>query len=197
MKIFTQINKPDNGLNDDEIWLPCLSTNTVKHIKAWKQPLIITHISAIDHYEFDLNELFNQPVHCIGPVTYNRLKEYGFQDVHLHGFKAEDIKLNTKPIAPATWLHGDRYTKDFSKFTGITGIQTYETSLFKESLDKVVNMIKSGSLDEIHIYSKMVVDYLEDAEQELDLSKVALYHTESCNPTANYWKSVKEFYPGE
>jgi len=191
MKIFTQINRPDRGLRDDDVWLPCLSTSTVEHVKAQKQPLIVTHISAIDHYEFDLDELFDQPVHCVGPVTRDRLRERGFQTVQLHGFRAEDIKPNT----PATWLHGDRYTVDFSERTGITGIQTYETRLRKESLDRVVAVINAGSPAEIHCYSKRVVDYLEDSEQALDLSKVVLYHTTSCSPTANRWRSVVEFYP--
>ena len=50
--IYTQITKPD-CLPFDALWLSCLKTETVKHLKAWKQPLIVTHIEAIRHYEYD------------------------------------------------------------------------------------------------------------------------------------------------
>ncbi|SVC84332.1 uncharacterized protein METZ01_LOCUS337186, partial [marine metagenome] len=57
--IYTQITKPD-CLPFDALWLSCLKTETVKHLKAWKQPLIVTHIEAIRHYEYDYIELLDQ-----------------------------------------------------------------------------------------------------------------------------------------
>jgi len=195
MKVFTQINKPLKGLDDDEIWLPCLTTSTVKHIKAWKQPLIITHIAAIENYEFDIVELINEQVHCIGSNTYSRLKDFGFTNVSMHGLHADDIRVNQKPIAPATWLHGDRFTKDFGKFTGITAIQTYETSLIDSSLDAIVTMCQNGSLDSLYVYSDMTVEALES--KEVDWSAVELFYTDSCKPDSTKWKTIKNFYPGE
>ena len=69
----------------------------------------------------------------------------GFTNVSLHGLYAEDIKINSMPITPCTWLHGDRYSKDFAKFTGVTAIQTYTTSLNEASLSKLQDMVTAGN----------------------------------------------------
>ena len=195
MKVFTQINKPLKGLDDNEIWLPCLATSTVKHTKAWKQPLIITHIAAIENYEFDIVELLNEQVHCIGSNTYDRLTDFGFTNVSMHGLHVEDLKMSQKPITPCTWLHGDRFTKDFGKFTGVTAIQTYETSLIDSSLDSIVTMCQNRSLDSLYVYSNMTVEALES--KEVDWSTVNLFHTDSCKPDLTKWKTIKNFYPGK
>ena len=194
MNVFTQLNKP-SSLEDSDIWLPCLVTETVDHFSAWKQPLIVTHRAALDHYQHDLKPLLNQHVHCIGPKTYDQIVDMGFTNVHLHGFYADDIKMNQAPITPCTWLHGDRYRKDFSKFTGVTAIQTYKTSLQESSLDTVTRMITANELEHLWVYSDMVVQALE-SNKKLDRSKVKLFHTESCKPDNN-WKMVKDFYPGQ
>ena len=128
MKLYTQITEPKD-LNTDSLWLPGLQTETISHRKAWKQSLLLTHIEPIKHYEYDIVELLNEKVFCIGPKTYDRLVDMGFTQVEMHGLVAEDLKINSHPLTPCTWLHGDKFSKDFSKYTGVTAIQTYKLSL--------------------------------------------------------------------
>ena len=61
MQVYTQIVRPQE-LDEDDLWIPCLTTATVKHSPAEQQPLIITHIEAINHYEHSLDKLLEQKV---------------------------------------------------------------------------------------------------------------------------------------
>ena len=190
MKLYTQITEPKD-LNTDSLWLPGLQTETISHRKAWKQSLLLTHIEPIKHYEYDIVELLNEKVFCIGPKTYDRLVDMGFTQVEMHGLVAEDLKINSHPLTPCTWLHGDKFSKDFSKYTGVTAIQTYKSSLNEATLGKVLTD-KLPSLSEIYVYSNRVLEALETK----DFSQVTLYHTESCKPNPDRWAETKSFYPG-
>ncbi|SVC46839.1 uncharacterized protein METZ01_LOCUS299693, partial [marine metagenome] len=174
MKLYTQINRPQD-LSSDSLWLPCLQTETVSHRKAWKQPLLVTHIEPIRHYEHDIVELLNEKVYCIGGRTYDRLCEMGFTNVEMHGMVAEDIKLRSRALTPCTWLHGDKFAKDFSKVEGVTAIQTYKSSLNETSLNKILTA-EIGSLREIWVYSSRVLEALEVKS----FPQVTIHHTESC-----------------
>lgn len=190
MKLYTQITKPKD-LTSDSLWLPGLQTETISHRKAWKQSLLLTHIEPIKHYEYDIVELLNEKVFCIGPKTYDRLVDMGFTQVEMHGLVAEDLKINSHPLTPCTWLHGDKFSKDFSKYTGVTAIQTYESSLNEASLGEILTD-KLPSLSEIYVYSNRVLEALETK----DFPQVTLYHTESCKPNSDRWADTKSFYPG-
>ena len=194
MNIYTQINEPKE-LEENGKWIPCLTTKSVEHKQAWPESLLITHIDAIKHYDYDIVPLLNQTVHCIGPKTYDRLKDMGFTNVNLHGLYAEDIKIQTMPITPCTWLHGDRYSKDFSTFTGVTAIQTYETSLNEASLLEIQKMVTDGNPPEsIYVYSNLVVEAL----QKNDWPQTNLFHVESAKSVEpSKWLKTKSFYPGQ
>ena len=110
MVIYTQITKPED-LPEEALWLPGLQTESVKHRKAWKQPLLVTHIDSIKHYDYDITELLNEKIYCVGPKTYDRLVAMGFTKVEMHGLVAGDIKINSHPLTPCTWLHGDKLLK--------------------------------------------------------------------------------------
>ena len=191
MKLYTQITEPKD-LNTDSLWLPGLQTETISHRKAWKQSLLLTHIEPIKHYEYDIVELLNEKVFCIGPKTYDRLVDMGFTQVEMHGLVAEDLKINSHPLTPCTWLHGDKFSKDFGKYAGVTAIQTYKTSLHKESIEKILTM-QNQSLyknTSLYIYSPKVLEALEKG------CAWNLYHTESCKPNPARWQATKSFYPG-
>ena len=105
MNIYTQLNEPKD-LDAGSKWLPCLQTTPVKHRQAWPEALLITHIDAVKHYDYDIVPLLNQTVHCIGPKTYDRLKDMGFANVNLHGLYAcllytspspRDLRLSRMP----------------------------------------------------------------------------------------------------
>ena len=100
MNVYTQLNKP--SLDDNEQWFPCLTTVPIlDHIEAKVQPLLVTHIDAVKHYQHNPGPLLDQIVHCIGPRTYDRLVDLGFTNVHMYGLKAEDIKMNSSKINEA------------------------------------------------------------------------------------------------
>ena len=190
--IYTQITEPNN-LPFDTVWLPCLKTETVKHLKAWKQPIIITHIEAIKHYEYDYTELLDQYVYCIGNRTSDRLKEMNFTKVEMQGLFAKDIQIDSRPLTPCTWLHGNKYSRDFSKYVGVTAIQTYTSSLNEESLKTIYNFknVFLSKIRNIYVYSNQVLKALE----EIHLPEVILHYTESCKPNSNLWAKTKSFYP--
>lgn len=192
MKLYTQITKPKE-LPPDSLWLPCLQTETITHRKAWKQPLLLTHIEPIKHYEHNIVELLSEKVYCIGGRTYDRLKEMGFANIEMHGMVSEDIKLRSRALTPCTWLHGDKFARDFSKTEGVTAIQTYKSSLNETSLEKILTDV-FGSLSEIWVYSSRVLEALEGAK---NFSTTTIHHTESCNPNPEKWKKLIQFYPGE
>jgi hypothetical protein len=191
MVIYTQITKPES-LPEDAMWYPGLQTETIKHRKAWKQPLLVTHIESVKHYEYDFTDLLNEKVYCIGPKTYDRLVDMGFTKIEMHGLVASDIKINSHPLTPCTWLHGDKFAKDFGKSAGVTAIQTYKSSLHESSLQNIITMqnnyhYRNASL---YVYSPQVLEALQNG------CTWKLFHTESCTPNPDKWSAIKSFYPG-
>jgi len=196
MNVYTQLNKP--SLDDNEQWFPCLTTVPIlDHVEAKVQPLLVTHIDAVKHYQHNPGPLLDQIVHCIGPRTYDRLVDLGFTNVHMYGLKAEDIKMNSGKITEATWLHGNRYQKDFSTFDGITALQTFTTAINRESLHKLVTIAKR--ITSLYVYSSLVLKAFEDITNTLPghWSHIKLHHVDSCEPTKDKWLSTTNFYPGE
>ncbi len=190
MQIYTQINQP-SSMPEGSKWLPCLKTSTVPHRKAWKQSLLLTHYDPMKHYEHDIVELLNERVYCIGSRTYDRLVNLGFTKVEMHGSYADDIKIQSKPLTPCTWLHGDKFSRDFSKYAGVTAIQTFKSSLNDPSLTVIRSLQKISSL---YVYSSRVLEALELNETYL---QTKLFHTESCKPTPEKWLETQSFYPGD
>ena len=191
MNVYTQLNKP--SLDANSKWFPCLITEpTADQIVAPDQPLLVTHIDCVRHYQHNMKSLLDQTVHCIGSITYDRLIEAGFKDVHMHGLVAEDIKMNSNSIPDnITWLHGNRYTKDFSKFNGVTAIQTFTTSVNNTSLYKVITT--ANDITNLFVYSSLVLEELE----KHDMANINLHHVASAEPTIEKWKTTTEFYPGK
>jgi len=186
MVIYTQITRPVFDL-DQTLWLPCLETETVKHIRAHKQPLVLTHIEPIKHYEHDISELLGERVYCIGGRTFSRLLQMGFINAWIFGPYAKDMIINS----PCTWFHGDKYARDFSQMSGVTAIQTYRSSVNKESLEKILTMEDTSV--SLYVYSSKVLETLEVKSYPT----WTLYHTKSCKPNPELWLETKSFYPGE
>ena len=191
MNVYTQLNEP--SLDATSKWFPCLITEpTQDQLVAKDQPILVTHIDCIKHYKHDLAPLLEQTVHCIGSITYDRLKDMGFENVKMHGLVADDIKMNSQTIPnEITWLHGNRYSKDFSKFNGVTAIQTFTTTINKPSISKVVNMSKD--ITNLFVYSSLVLEELENH----DMTNINLHHVASAEPKVYNWKTTTEFYPGK
>ena len=120
MQIYTQIVRPSE-LDEDDLWIPCLKTFPVKHSPAAEQPLIITHIEAINHYAHSINKLLEQKVYAVGAKTYDRLVEAGFAGKKIYWrHRADELKFANKTTGPITWLRGDKYARDFSAIPQVT-----------------------------------------------------------------------------
>jgi len=194
MQIYTQINQP-SSMPEGSKWLPCLKTSTVPHRKAWKQSLLLTHYDPMKHYEHDIVELLNEKVYCIGSRTYDRLVNLGFTKVEMHGSYADDIKIQSKPLTPCTWLHSDKFSRDFSKYAGVTAIQTCKSSLNETSLREILSLNESSlpKISSLYVYSSRVLEALEVTT----FPHTKLFHTESCKPTSEKWLEIQSFYPGK
>ena len=82
--------------------------------------MLVTHIESIKQYDYDLVELLNEKVYCIGPKTYDRLVAMGFTKVEMHGLVAEDIKIKGKKIT-FTLLDKTITTKIIKTYVAQTG----------------------------------------------------------------------------
>ena len=191
MNVYTQLNKP--SLDANSKWFPCLITKpTLEQQPAPDQPILVTHIDCVRHYKHNIDTLKKQPVHCIGSITYDRLIEEGFTNVRMHGLVADDIKINSNNIPDnITWLHGNRYSKDFSKFDSVTAIQTFNTEVNTPSLDKLLTII--NDVTNLFVYSSLVLKELE----KHDTGHINLHHVQSATPNKERWKTTTEFYPGK
>ena len=191
MNVYTQLNEP--SLDAESKWFPCLITEpTLDQPIAGDQPILVTHIDCVKHYQHDIAPLLEQTVHCIGSITYDRLMEMGFKNLKMHGLVADDIKMNGQAIPnEVTWLHGNRYSKDFGKFNGVTAIQTFTTSINNTSLYKVITTAKD--ITNLFVYSSLVLEELE----KHDMANIHLHHVASAEPTVEKWKTTTEFYPGK
>jgi len=187
MQVYTQIVRPQE-LDEDDLWIPCLTTATVKHSPAEKQPLIVTHIEAINHYEHSLTKLLEQKVFAVGSKTYDRLVEAGFATDNIHWrHRADELKLRAKNIGPMTWLHGDKYARDFGKVQFVDDVQTYESRPDKDAVKQVLKM----DPDEIYVYSDAVLKELEVR----NWSHTKLKCANSCTPDKTLWLDCVTFDP--
>ena len=125
MIVYTQMTRPTE-LNEDDVWLPCMKTYTVDHDPAKPQGLIITHIESVNHYQHSLEPLLDQKVLAVGAKTYDRLAELGFQNIEWR-HKADELRIMNRDLGPLTWLHGDKYARDFGKVQFVDDVQTYES----------------------------------------------------------------------
>ena len=156
MQIYTQIVRPSE-LDEDDLWIPCLKTFPVKHLPAAEQPLIITHIEAINHYAHSINKLTDQKVYAVGAKTYDRLVEAGFAEKNIHWrHRADELKFANKTTGPITWLRGDKYARDFSAIPQVTTIQTYESKPDPDAIRQILKL----EPDVIHVYSDAVLKAL-------------------------------------
>jgi len=187
MQIYTQIVRPSE-LDEDDLWIPCLKTFPVKHSPAAEQPLIITHIEAINHYAHSINKLLEQKVYAVGAKTYDRLVEAGFAEKNIHWrHRADELKLRSKEIGPVTWLRGDKYARDFSHLPECTVIQTYESKPDPDAIRQILKL----EPDVIHVYSDAVLKELEIR----NWSHTKLRHVTSADPDKSLWLDCESFDP--
>jgi len=188
MQVYTQIVRPQE-LDEDDLWIPCLKTATVEHSSAdAKSGLIITHIEAIKHYAHSLTELLEQKVYAVGSKTYDRLVEAGFAENNIHWrHNANDLKLRSKNTGPLTWLHGDKYARDFRAIPEVTAIQTYESKPDSNAIKQILKL----EPDVIHVYSDSVLKELEIR----NWSHTKLKHVESAEPDRSVWLDCESFDP--
>ena len=187
MQVYTQIVRPSE-LDEDDLWIPCLKTFPVKHPPAEAQALIITHIEAVNHYAHSLDKLKDQKLYVVGSKTYDRLVEAGFQEKNIHWrHRADELKLRSKDVGPVTWLHGDKYARDFSALPECTAIQTYESKPDPEAIRQILKL----EPDVIHVYSDVVLKELEIR----NWSHTKLRHVQSADPDKSLWLDCESFDP--
>ena len=185
MIVYTQITRP-NELNEDDVWLPCMKTYTVDHDPATPQGLIITHIESIKHYQHELEPLLDQKVLAVGAKTYDRLAELGFKNIEWR-HKAEELRIMGRDLGTLTWLHGDKYARDFSKMPNVTTIQTYESRPDRDAVKKILKMDPKV----IHVYQQSVLEELEVR----DWSHTKLRYVQSADPDKSLWLDCEQFDP--
>ena len=185
MIVYTQMTRPTE-LNEDDVWLPCMKTYTVDHDPAKPQGLIITHIESVNHYQHSLEPLLDQKVLAVGAKTYDRLAELGFQHIEWR-HKADELRIMNRDLGPLTWLHGDKYARDFGKVQFVDDVQTYESRPDKDAVKQLLKM----DPDTIYVYSDAVLQELEVR----NWSHTKLKCTNSCNPDTTLWLDCDTFDP--
>lgn len=181
LQIFTQINQP-NLTDSYSIWVPCLRSKPVEICPIQTPTIFITHINAVEYCNQDLHDY---KIYCIGPVTEGRLRDKGYNVQRLAN-KASDVVLPNEPI---TWLHGDTYSRNFSVYNNVTGLQNYVTLVDEEAIDKLIYL----EYKFLYVYSPKV---LRAYESRNPIQRIHLYHTDSCEPTIEFYASTTSFYPG-
>lgn len=183
MRVFTQSNV-NHTIPDGDIWLPCITTESVAHDPAVAQPVLVTHIAAIQHYQHAITELLNQPIECVGRHTAERLREHGFRHIRCR-LRAADVQIN----GHTTWLRGDHYAENFSLHPEVTEIQTYRSRLNLHNIEKLLQENPSS----IHVYSAAVLRALETRAWP----HTELYTVPSAPAAENLWRTVHEFDPSD
>jgi len=183
MRVYTQSNV-NHTIPDKAIWLPCVTTESVAHDPAVAQPLLITHIAALQHYLHPITELLTQPIQCVGRHTAERLRQWGFEKILCY-LRAAEIKIHQ----PTTWLRGDHYARDFAADARVTAIQTYQSTLNHSNIQKLL----STDPDSIHVYSAKVLAQL----QARSWPHTTLYTVPSAPADENLWQRVLQFDPSD
>jgi uroporphyrinogen-III synthase len=183
MRVYTQSNV-NHTIPDRAIWLPCITTESVAHDPAQAQPVLITHIAALQHYQHSLTELLSQPILCVGRHTAERLRECGFEKILCH-LRAAEIEIHQ----PTTWLRGDHWARNFAQHPEVTEIQTYRSVLNHHNIEK----LRSQDPDSIHVYSAQVLAELQNRAWP----HTELYTVPSAPAAENLWRSVTLFEPSD
>lgn len=183
MRVYTQSNV-NHTMPDRAIWLPCVTTEPVEHVAAVAQPLLITHIAALQHYQHPITELLTQQILCVGRHTAERLRDWGFEKIHCH-LRAEEIEI----LQPTTWLRGDHYARNFAQHPEVTEIQTYQSLLNHPNIER----LRAEEPHSIHVYSAQVLAEL----QTRAWPHTDLYTVPSAPAAENLWRRVTEFDPSD
>jgi hypothetical protein len=181
MRVYTQSNV-NHTIPDQAQWLPCITTQSVAHDPAVVQPMLITHIAAIQHYQHAITALLNQPIQCVGRHTAERLRDMGFEHIRCR-LRAADVRIDSA----TTWLRGEIFHRDFSKESNITTIQTYHSVLHHANIEKLLSMQPHS----VHVYSAAVLQVL----QTRSWPHTTLYTVPSAPADKNLWHTVTEFDP--
>ena len=160
--------------------LPSLTTKTGKPIS------IPFYSESIKHYQHELEPLLDQKVLAVGAKTYDRLAELGFKNIEWR-HKAEELRIMGRDLGTLTWLHGDKYARDFGKVQFVDDVQTYESRPDKDAVKQVLKM----DPDEIYVYSDAVLKELEVR----NWSHTKLKCANSCTPDKTLWLDCVTFDP--
>jgi hypothetical protein len=181
MRVYTQSNV-NHTIPDQAQWLPCITTQSVAHDPAVVQPLLITHIAAIQHYQHAITALLNQPIQCVGRHTAERLRDMGFEHIRCR-LRAADVRIDSA----TTWLRGEIFHRDFSKEPNVTTVQTYRSVLHQKNIQQLMQW----NPEQIYVYSAQVLQQLE----QRSWPHTDLYRVRSAHAQENLWQSVTEFNP--
>ena len=181
MRVFTQSNL-NHTMPSDATWMPCVCTQAVAHVAAAVQPLLITHIAAVQHYQHSLMQLCLQQIVCVGRHTAEKLRQRGFKKIRCY-LRAADIEIH----APITWLCGDHHARNFAEDPQVTTIQTYRSTLHTDNIQTLLQM----NPQHIHVYSAAVLAQL----QTRTWPHTQLHTVPSAPAQKNLWRSVCEFDP--
>lgn len=183
MRVFTQSNV-NHTIPDGDIWLPCVTTESVEHDPAVAQSLLITHIAAIQHYQYPLTELLGHHITCVGRHTAERLREMGFKKMRCC-LSAAEVTITQ----PTTWLRGEIFHRDFSQEPNITTIQTYRSRLHEKNIQQLMQW----NPEQIHVYSAQVLQQLE----QRSWPHTNLLTVPSAPASENLWHTVQLFDPNQ
>jgi hypothetical protein len=172
----------DHAMPDGDMWMPCVTTDAVDHVAAAAQPLLITHIAALQHYQHAITELLPQPIQCVGRHTAERLRSMGFGRIQCR-LRASDVQIDSA----TTWLRGDHFARNFAEDPLVTEIQTYRSVLNQANIDRLLRMQPRS----VHVYSAAVLQAL----QVRSWPHTDLYRVRSAPAQENLWRSVTEFDP--
>jgi hypothetical protein len=181
MRVFTQSNV-NHTIPDGDIWLPCVTTESVAHTPVVVESTLITHIAAIQHYGYPLTELLPYHITCVGRHTAERLREMGFKKIRC-ALTAAEVTL----VQPTTWLRGEIFHRDFSKEPNVTTVQTYRSVLHQKNIQQLMQW----NPEQIYVYSAQVLQQLE----QRSWPHTQLYTVPSAPAQKNLWHTVTEFNP--
>jgi hypothetical protein len=159
-------------------------TESVPHSAAQQQPLLITHIAAMQHYAHDRSVLLDQLIICVGRHTAERLRDMGFTKIRCW-LKASEVRISQQ----VTWLRGEHVARDFSEDAFVSQIQTYRSALNQQNIEKLL----SSDPHSIHVYSAQVLTAL----QTRSWPHTTLYTVPSAPADENLWHTVLQFDPSD
>ena len=181
MQVYTQATV-NQTLPTGALWWPCVITESVPHSAAQQQPLLITHIAAMQHYAHDRSVLMDQLIICVGRHTAERLRDMGFTKIRCW-LKAAEVRISQQ----VTWLRGEHIARDFSEDALVSQIQTYRSVLNHHNIEKLLQ----SEPHSIHVYSAQVLTAL----QTRSWPHTTLHTVPSAPADENLWQDVQQFDP--